>query len=140
MLDIQDILKKLPHRYPFLLVDRILEVEPGVSVTGLKNVTINEPYFVGHFPDEPIVPGTMILETMAQVGGFIFELDGYRGYVIGIKNAKFLRKVVPGDQMTVHMTVTQKFGGMCSASGTVTVGRTKVAAAEITYNFVKISE
>lgn len=138
MLSITDIQKLLPHRYPFLMVDRILSVEKNKKVVGLKNVTINEPYFEGHFPDEPIMPGVLILETMAQTGGFIFDIEGARGYVAGINKAKFLKTVLPGDQLIVEMELEQQFGEMAKVKGVVKVENAKVAEAEITYRFVKL--
>lgn len=138
MLSITDIQKLLPHRYPFLMVDRILSVEKNKKVIGLKNVTINEPYFEGHFPDEPIMPGVLILETMAQTGGFIFDIEGARGYVAGINKAKFLRAVLPGDQLIVEMELEQQLGAMGKVKGVVKVENVKVAEAEITYRFVKL--
>ncbi len=110
MFDIQEILGLLPHRYPFLLVDRITEYEPGKRIVGLKNVTINEPFFQGHFPGVPIMPGVMIVESMAQVGGcLLFEAlenrDEKLVFFIGIERARFRKPVRPGDQLHVEVTV-----------------------------------
>lgn len=120
------------------MIDRILSIEKNVKAVGLKNVTINEPFFEGHFPDEPIMPGVLILETMAQTGGFVFDLEGYRGYVIGINKAKFTRAVVPGDQLIIDMSFVQKFNEIGKVKGKVSVDGQKAAEAEITYMFEKI--
>ena len=107
-IDIQEILKLLPHRYPFVMVDRILEVDLGKSAVGLKNVTINEPFFQGHFPTEPVMPGVLILEGMAQVGGVLAYLTDYDKfsdellYFAGLDGVRFRRKVVPGDQLVLE--------------------------------------
>src|SRR5512142_1361472 len=104
MLTVNEIMKHLPHRYPFLLVDRIIELQPGVSAKGLKNVTMNEPFFQGHFPGQPIMPGVLIIEAMAQVAGVMAFRSGIEGsgksvYFMSIEKAKFRRPVVPGDQL-----------------------------------------
>ncbi len=102
MINIQEIFRLLPHRYPFLLVDRILEVD-GEHVIGLKNITINEPFFVGHFPDEPVMPGVLLLEAMGQVAAMLEvnlpEASGMVSYLTGVNNARFRRPVKPGDQL-----------------------------------------
>ncbi len=108
MIDIQEIHAILPHRYPFLLVDRVLSFEPGKKIVGLKNVTINEPFFQGHFPGHPIMPGVLIIESMAQIGGLLAYKsakgkEGQLVYFLGIDKAKFRRPVLPGDQL--HITV-----------------------------------
>jgi len=105
---IKEIMKLLPHRYPFVMVDRILDVQLGEKITGLKNVTINEPFFQGHFPQEPIMPGVLILEGMAQVGGLLAyltkqEMIGEKLiYFAGIDKVRFRQTVVPGDQVILH--------------------------------------
>ncbi|MEN9206189.1 MAG: 3-hydroxyacyl-ACP dehydratase FabZ [Thermostichales cyanobacterium BF4_bins_65] len=105
----------LPHRYPFLLVDRIVEFEPGIRAVGIKNVTINEPFFQGHFPGRPIMPGVLIIEALAQVGGIILlqlpETEGKLALFAGIDQVRFRRPVVPGDQLRLAMeliTIKQK--------------------------------
>jgi 3-hydroxyacyl-[acyl-carrier-protein] dehydratase len=104
-LDILQIQAFLPHRYPFLLVDKVIECEPGVRLLGVKNVTYNEPFFQGHFPQKPIMPGVLILEALAQATGLLAsetagdELEGMIYYLVGIDKAKFKRPVVPGDQL-----------------------------------------
>ena len=110
MLDINEIMKILPHRYPFLLVDRIEEMEVGKRVVGYKNVTINEPFFQGHFPGFPVMPGVLIIEAMAQVGAAaILSLPEYAGKIAlfaGIDKARFRRQVVPGDRLKIVVEVT----------------------------------
>jgi len=109
MIEINEIMKILPHRYPFLLVDRIVEHELGKKIVGLKNVTINEPFFQGHFPGYPVMPGVLIIEAMAQVGGILAymassdEIRKKLCYFVGIDNAKFRRPVMPGDQLRIEM-------------------------------------
>lgn len=117
------------------MVDKILSLEEGKKVVGKKNVTINEPFFQGHFTDEPIMPGVMILETMAQIGGFVFNIENERGYVIGVDKAKFKKVVIPGDTLIVEATLIQKFGSMGKVNAVAKVDDIEVASAEITYNF-----
>ena len=112
MFNIQEIQKILPHRYPFLLVDRILEMEEGKKIVGLKNVTINEPFFQGHFPEFPIMPGVLIIEALAQVGGVLAfkstkNVEGSLVYFVSIDKAKFRKPVIPGDQIFLHVEVLQ---------------------------------
>ncbi len=113
--DIADIMESIPHRYPFLLVDKLVDIEPGERATGIKNVTINEPFFPGHFPQKPVMPGVLILEAMAQTAGVLavqFLGDDAKGkvmYFMGIDGAKFRRPVVPGD--VLHMKVNKTRGG-----------------------------
>ncbi|MEJ2684943.1 MAG: 3-hydroxyacyl-ACP dehydratase FabZ [Candidatus Sulfobium sp.] len=135
MLTINDIMKNLPHRYPFLLVDRIVELEPGVRATGIKNVTINEPFFQGHFPDQPIMPGVLIIEAMAQVAGVMAFRSGVEGksvYFMSIDNAKFRRPVVPGDQIIMEIKVLKQRGNVWKFSGVATVDEKPVSEAEFT--------
>lgn len=112
-MDIGEILAILPHRYPFLLVDRILDLEPGKKIVGFKNVTINEPFFQGHFPKHPIMPGVLIIESMAQIGGVLaFKSakgsEGQLVFFLGIDRAKFRRPVYPGDQLRIEVEVLQE--------------------------------
>ncbi|MFW9603434.1 MAG: 3-hydroxyacyl-ACP dehydratase FabZ [Trichlorobacter sp.] len=110
MLDIKAISAVLPHRYPFLLVDRVLDIDPWKRIVCLKNVTINEPFFQGHFPNHPVMPGVLIIEGMAQVAGILayqsdLSVAGKVTYFVGIDGAKFRRPVVPGDQLTYEVEV-----------------------------------
>ena len=112
-MDIKEILQYLPHRYPFLLVDRMLEIEPGVRARGLKNVTMNEPFFPGHFPHHPVMPGVLIIEAMAQAAALLsFKSTGVKPddnsvvYFAGIDKVRFKRPVVPGDQLIFDVEIT----------------------------------
>ncbi len=113
-LDVMEILKLLPHRYPFILVDRILDIELGESIVGLKNVTINEPFFQGHFPGAPIMPGVLVLEGMAQVGAllaYITDKDKFADklvYFAGLDKVRFRRKIVPGDQIIFKIKILKR--------------------------------
>ena len=135
--DVRDIMGLLPHRYPFILVDRIIEMEPEKRIVGLKNVTINEPFFQGHFPGAPVMPGVLIIEAMAQVGGVLayasLAKQGKKGliYFMGIDNARFRKPVVPGDQITMELTVLKKRGEVFRMSGKATVDGTLVTEAEL---------
>lgn len=135
MMNIIDIMKKLPHRYPFLLVDRIIAMEPNVSITGIKNVTINEPFFQGHFPGQPIMPGVLIIEAMAQVGGvlaFSTGTDAKSVFFMSIEKAKFRKPVVPGDQLIMQLRVVQQRGNVWKLSGVAKVDDKVVAEADLT--------
>lgn len=135
-LDIKEIVRLLPHRYPFLLVDRILEGEKGKSMIGLKNVSMNEPFFQGHFPSDPIMPGVLILEGMAQVGGILafYTLQDMIGekliYFAGIDKVRFRRPVVPGDQLIFEMLVLKHKGKIWKMAGKAKVDDKVVAEAE----------
>lgn len=133
MMDCRDIQEKLPHRFPFLLVDRIIDIKPGESIVGLKNVTINEHFFQGHFPDFPIMPGVLIVEAMAQVGGLLAMSSGEKGssvYFMSIDKAKFRKPVVPGDQLRFEVSVIKKRGNVWKFSGSTFVDDNIVAEAE----------
>jgi len=135
MMNVVDIMKKLPHRYPFLLVDRIIAMEPSVSITGIKNVTINEPFFQGHFPGQPIMPGVLIIEAMAQVGGvlaFSTGTDAKSVFFMSIEKAKFRKPVVPGDQLKMELRVIQQRGNVWKLSGVAKVDDKVVAEADLT--------
>ena len=135
MIDIKEIQNILPHRYPFLLVDRIIDIEPGTKAVGIKNVTINEPFFMGHFPGNPIMPGVLIVEAMAQVAGILAFRSGVKGdtiYFMSIEKAKFRKPVVPGDQLKFEITTLQRRGNVWKLSGTATVDGKLVAEADFT--------
>jgi beta-hydroxyacyl-ACP dehydratase FabZ len=135
-MDIARILERLPHRYPFLLVDRIIEVEGTARVVGIKNVTINEPFFQGHFPGHPIMPGVLIVEAMAQTGGVLL-LDAIENpqdkvvYFMSLDGVKFRRPVVPGDQLRMEVEVLQNRGRTVRLKGTALVDGAVVAEAEM---------
>jgi len=141
-LDIKEIIRLLPHRYPFLLVDRILEGEKGKSLVGLKNVSMNEPFFQGHFPSEPIMPGVLILEGMAQVGGLLAfysipEMIGEKLiYFAGIDKVRFRQTVVPGDQLIYEMKVIKQKGKIWKMTGKAKVDNKVAAEAEFMAAFV----
>ena len=136
--DIHGILKLLPHRYPFLMVDRVLECHAGQSIRALKNVTFNEPYFMGHFPQRPVMPGVMIIEALAQTAGILaFVTSGVvpdadtKFYFVGIDKARFRKPVEPGDQLILGVQLTRSFKGIWRFSGTASVGTDEVASAEM---------
>ena len=136
VLGIEEIMKVLPHRYPFLLVDRILEVDPGKRVVGLKNVTINEPFFQGHFPGHPIMPGVLIIEAMAQVGGMLLlgAVDDPASKVVyftSLDKVRWRRPVKPGDQLRFELEMLQVRGMMCKMKGRATVDGELVSEAEM---------
>ncbi len=134
--DIASIMEIMPHRYPFLLVDRILDLEPGKRVVGIKNVTINEPFFEGHFPNHPIMPAVLITEAMAQVGGVLLmsaaeDPKGKLVYFSGIDNARFRRPVTPGDQLRFELELVKLRGPLCKMRGTAWVDGNLVAEADL---------
>lgn len=135
-----EIQKILPHRYPFLLVDKIVDFEEGKSITGIKNVTANEPQFTGHFPGNPIMPGVLITEALAQVGAVMLlstpENRGKLGVFTGINNFKFRRQVVPGDTLELHADLVTYRHGMGKANVKATVGGQVAAAGEISFAVV----
>lgn len=137
MLDINEIKKIIPHRYPFLLVDRIEEMEPGVKAIGYKNVTANEPFFQGHFPEYPVMPGVLLIEALAQVGAVaILSLEENKGKLAffgGIKNAKFRKQVVPGDVVRLETEIIKCKGPMGVGKAIATVDGKMAAEAEITF-------
>ena len=138
MMDIHQILKQLPHRYPFLLVDRVLEVEKGKSIKALKNVSMNEPQFTGHFPHRPVFPGVLMLEAMAQTAALLaFDTLGVTPddktvyYFAGIDGARFKRPVEPGDQLVVDVTLERMKAGIFKFKGTARVGDEVACEAEL---------
>ncbi len=134
---VTEILKLLPHRYPFLLVDRVLAYEKDTSLTAIKNVTFNEPFFQGHFPNQPIMPGVLQLEALAQAGGLLLALSreglGDKLFMFtGINNAKFRRPVVPGDQLELNCSDVKAKLGLWRMQGRATVNGELVCSAELT--------
>jgi len=139
-LNIQEIMACLPHRYPFLLVDRIVEFVKGEKVVGIKNVTINEPFFQGHFPGHPIMPGVLIVEAMAQVGGIYAHLageveEGKVPYFVGIDQTRFRRPVVPGDVLRLELSLVSFRRGIYTFAGQAFVADKLVAEAELKATF-----
>lgn len=137
MLTIKEIQAILPHRYPFLLVDRIIELEPGRRAVGIKNVSVNEPFFQGHFPGHPIMPGVLVLEALAQVGGCaMLTQEEYRqrlAYLAGIDRIRFKRMVVPGDQLRLEVELVKLKGLIGKGRGQATVEGDLVAAGEFMF-------
>jgi len=137
-MDINAILKQLPHRYPFLLVDRVLECEPGKRIRALKNVTINEPFFPGHFPHRPVMPGVMILEALAQAAGIlafrtadVIPDEHSRFFFVGIDAARFRKPVEPGDQLILKATFERAMRGIWKFSTVAEVDGREVCSAEM---------
>ncbi|MFD3155427.1 3-hydroxyacyl-ACP dehydratase FabZ [Haloimpatiens sp. FM7330] len=136
-LNIKQIMEIIPHRYPFLLVDKIEDLEPGVRAVGYKNVTMNEYFFQGHFPNEPVMPGVLIIEALAQVGAVALlsmeEFKGKTGYFGGINKARFRRKVVPGDILKLEVEIIKRRGPMGIGKAVATVNGEKAAEGELTF-------
>lgn len=135
-MDVVAIQNILPHRYPFLLVDRIVECEPGKRIVGIKNVTINEEFFLGHFPGKPVMPGVLIIEAMAQVGGVLLlqdvpDRDSKLVYFLGIDEARFRKPVVPGDQIRFELDLLKRKAGTCKLQGKAFVDGQLVAEAVV---------
>ncbi len=137
-LDIHEVLKRLPHRYPFLLVDRVLELETGKRIKALKNVTMNEPFFVGHFPHRPVMPGVMMLEALAQAAAILgFDMLGVLPddktvfYFAGIDNARFKRPVEPGDQLVLHVALERTRAGIFKFNARATVDDALAVEADL---------
>lgn len=140
MLDIKEVMKLLPHRYPMIMVDRVSSLIKGSSIVARKNVTINEPFFVGHFPDEPVMPGVLIVEAMAQAAGILLLSSGVESgdssdflfYFMSIDNANFRIPVVPGDSLDLHINLIARRGLVCKFEGYAMVEDKKVADAKFT--------
>jgi 3-hydroxyacyl-[acyl-carrier-protein] dehydratase len=137
-LDMQAILERLPHRYPFLLVDRVLECRPGATIRAIKNVTYNEPFFPGHFPHRPVMPGVMIIEALAQAAGILCFVtanvipdESTRFYFVGIDDARFRKPVVPGDQLVLTAQLERSMRGIWKFSTAALVGDKEVAHADM---------
>ncbi len=140
VMDVNEILGILPHRYPFMLVDRIVELDTeGQCIMGYKNLTFNEPFFQGHFPGEPIMPGVMQLEAMAQVAGILLnkmnDKEGQIAYFMSIDKAKFRRKVVPGDSLRMEIKVTRMRSRMATVEGKAYVGDEVASQAELMFGY-----
>jgi 3-hydroxyacyl-[acyl-carrier-protein] dehydratase len=138
MMDIHQILKQLPHRYPFLLVDRVLELEKGKRIKALKNVTMNEPFFTGHFPHRPVMPGVLMLEAMAQAAALLaYDMQGITPdektvyYFAGIDGARFKRPVEPGDQLIMDVTLERLKAGVFKFKGVARVDDNMACEAEL---------
>jgi 3-hydroxyacyl-[acyl-carrier-protein] dehydratase len=146
MMDIHKILTQLPHRYPILLVDRVLEIDKGKSIKAIKNVTINEPYFTGHFPHRPVMPGVLMLEALAQAAALLaFDALGMTPdantvyYFAGIDGARFKRPVEPGDQLTLYVTMGRMRAGIFKFQAKAMVGDELAVEAELTCAMRSIS-
>jgi 3-hydroxyacyl-[acyl-carrier-protein] dehydratase len=137
MMDINQIKEIIPHRYPFLLVDKMLEVVEGKHAVGIKNVTANEQYFVGHFPDYPVMPGVLIVEALAQVGAVAMlskeENKGRLAFFTGIDNCRFKKQVKPGDQLRLEVEIIRVKGPIGKGKGTATIDGELVCEAEIMF-------
>jgi 3-hydroxyacyl-[acyl-carrier-protein] dehydratase len=138
MMDIHEILRLLPHRYPFLMVDRVIAIEKGKSIRSIKNVTINEPFFIGHFPHRPVMPGVLMLEAMAQSAALLsFATEGVTPddktvyYFAGLDGARFRRPVEPGDQLVMDVSVLRNKGGIYKFKGEARVGEELACEAEL---------
>ncbi|MBU3696154.1 MAG: 3-hydroxyacyl-ACP dehydratase FabZ [Dechloromonas sp.] len=137
-MDIHEILEYLPHRYPFLLIDRVVAIEPGKSIHAYKNVTINEPFFVGHFPHHPVMPGVLIMEALAQAAGILsFKTEGKKPtqndvfYFAGIDDARFKRPIMPGDQLNLHVEIERQMRGVWKFKGEARVDGQLAAEARL---------
>jgi 3-hydroxyacyl-[acyl-carrier-protein] dehydratase len=137
-MDINQILEYLPHRYPFLLVDKVLSMELGEKIIAIKNVSINEPFFPGHFPNYPVMPGVLVVEAMAQAAAILsFKTANKKPnensvyYFVGIDNARFKKPVIPGDQLFLHVTIERMLRGIWKYKGTAKVNEQVVAEAEM---------
>lgn len=143
LIDIQEIMELIPHRYPILLVDKVISIEPGESIVGVKNVTFNEPHFMGHFPDKPIMPGVLIIEALAQAGAIMvmktdeFSTGNNLVYFMSIDGAKFRKPVVPGDTVELHISKIQNRGPVWKLDAVAKVNGQKVAEAILTAMIVK---
>jgi beta-hydroxyacyl-ACP dehydratase FabZ len=145
MIEVREILNYLPHRYPFLLVDRILEIHGDEKIVGIKNVSINENFFQGHFPSRPVMPGVLICEAMAQVGAIFAHtarggIEDHKVFVLtGLDNVKFKRPVEPGDQLRMELTCLKRRGSYWKMQGVATVDGKIVAQAEISAMEVELA-
>jgi len=139
-LDINQIMERLPHRYPMLLIDRVLDMDAGKRITAIKNVSVNEPFFTGHFPSNPVMPGVLIIEAMAQAAA-LFSFEGQDDmnpashniayYLVGVDDARFRRPVVPGDQLRIEVVADRISRVMCKYTATATVDEQLAASAKL---------
>jgi 3-hydroxyacyl-[acyl-carrier-protein] dehydratase len=139
-IDVNGIKRLLPHRYPFLLVDRVVEFEPNKRILGIKNVSVNEPFFEGHFPSQPVMPGVLVIEALAQAGGLLTQLSKRSGddpegeklfYLVKIDNARFSKMVVPGDRLELDVELKRTIRNMAMYTAVARVDGAQVASAEI---------
>ena len=137
-MDIHEVRRYLPHRYPFMLIDRVLDYVPGEYLTAVKNITYNEPQFTGHFPERPIMPGVLLIEAMAQTAGILAQVstgvrvdDRHLYYLVGVDNARFKRPVEPGDQLILEITIDRVRGGIWKFKGVARVGEEVACEAEL---------
>lgn len=143
-MDIHEILKLLPHRYPFLMVDRVLEIDQGKSIRALKNVTINEPFFQGHYPGNPVMPGVLQIEAMAQAAGILLlrraSIDGKTALFMSCDKVKWRKPVRPGDQLSIKVKLTKVRGTVACAEGECSVGGQVVSSADLMFAVVDNTE
>ncbi|WP_420712371.1 3-hydroxyacyl-ACP dehydratase FabZ [Niveibacterium sp. 24ML] len=146
MMEIGEVMEYLPHRYPFLLIDRVIAMESGVSIRAIKNVTINEPFFTGHFPHYPVMPGVLVIEAMAQAAAVLsyktrdMKPDANTvAYFAGIDNVRFKRPVVPGDQLVFDITLVKNKGDLWKYSGVATIDGQVAAEADLLCFFKRIA-
>lgn len=145
LLDIEKILKILPHRYPFLLIDRVVEMEKGKSIVAIKNVTYNEHFFQGHFPQQKVMPGVLLIEALAQAGGILIfhsipEPEKVLLFMSKVDNAKFRKPVVPGDQLRLEAEILKLKSKFCQMKGKVYVDEELVAEGEVMASFMNLEE
>lgn len=146
-MNIYEILERIPHRYPFILVDRVLDIEPGVRIHAIKNITVNEPFFVGHYPNMPIMPGVLILESLAQTGALLMSSlvdirlgSGNIPLFAGLDDVRFKQPVIPGDQLHLHVEVIKNRKTFWKMSATANVDGKVICSAEITSAFKEVKE
>lgn len=146
IMEIGEVMEYLPHRYPFLLIDRVIAMEPGATIRAIKNVTINEPFFTGHFPHYPVMPGVLVIEAMAQAAAVLsYKTRGLKpdpntvAYFAGIDNVRFKRPVVPGDQLVFDITLVKNKGDLWKYSGVATIDGQVAAEADLLCFFKRLA-